>query len=78
MNRPVCLECEAVRPRFCPRCTYLIGNMRRWRKVAEIIHAEHCDHRKSETNAACDTFLEKLYNSVYPFGEINPPKESEI
>ena len=59
---PICDECKAVRPGFCPRCTYLMNNMRRWRKVAELIHDEHCTHRKSDSGAGCNTYLENLYN----------------
>ena len=60
---PICDDCKAVRPGFCPRCTYLMTNMRRWRKVAEQIHAEHCTHRKSDTGAGCNTYLENMYNT---------------
>jgi len=38
-------------------------NMRRWRKVAEQLHAEHCTHRKSDSGAGCNTYLEGIYNT---------------
>jgi hypothetical protein len=39
-----------------------MDNMRRWRKVAEQLHAENCKHRKSDSGAGCNTFLEGIYN----------------
>ena len=61
---PICDDCKAVRPGFCPRCTYLMTNMRRWRRVAEQLHAENCKHRKSDSGAGCNTFLEGIYNEL--------------
>ncbi len=64
MKPPSCDTCEIFRPGFCPRCTYLMDNMRRWRRVAEQLHAENCKHRKSDSGAGCNTFLEGIYNDL--------------
>ena len=58
-----CKDCVNYTPGFCPRCTYLMTNMRRWRKVAEQLHAENCKHRKSDSGAGCNTYLEGIYNT---------------
>jgi len=62
MSVPKCSECEIFRPGFCPRCTYLMDNMRRWRKVAEQLHADNCKHRKSDSGQGCNIYLAPLYH----------------
>ncbi len=59
-----CKDCVTYTPGFCPRCAYLMSNMRRWRRVAEQLHAENCKHRKSDSCAGCNTFLEGIYNDL--------------
>ena len=41
------------------RENYLIGNMKRWRRVAEIEHANHCKARHD-----CSAAIERIYNKL--------------
>lgn len=59
-----CDRCEAVYPRFCDRCAYLMNNMRRWRKVAEQLHGETCKHPERQKPTSCSAVLETIYNSI--------------
>lgn len=60
----VCKECVTYTPAFCPRCAFLMNNMRRWRAVAEQLHAEHCTHQARQQPSSCNRELEDMYNSI--------------
>ena len=59
-----CKDCLNYTPGFCPRCAFLMNNMRRWRAVAEQLHAEHCTHPARQQPSSCDRLLEDMYNSI--------------
>ena len=41
------------------REAYLLANIRRWRRVAEIEHANHCSARHD-----CSAAIERIYNKL--------------
>lgn len=59
-----CKDCLNYSPGFCPRCAFLMNNMRRWRRVAEQLHAEHCKHPDRQQPSSCNRELEDMYNSI--------------
>ena len=61
---PECDRCNDVYPRFCRRCAYLMNNMRRWRRVAEQLHAETCKHQARQVPTSCSSLIEGIYNTI--------------
>lgn len=61
---PTCDRCTDAHPGFCDRCTYLMNNMRRWRKVAEQLHAETCKHNPRQIPTSCSSLIEGMYNQI--------------
>lgn len=61
---PECDRCNDVYPGFCRRCAYLMNNMRRWRRVAEQLHAETCKHQARQIPTSCSSLIEGMYNSI--------------
>ena len=59
MNSVSCDRCEAVHPGFCDRCAYLMANMARWHRVAELEHTKHCTQRGN-----CGPHVEAIYNEL--------------
>ena len=41
-----------------------MNNMRRWRRVAEQLHAETCKHPARQIPTSCSTLIEGMYNQV--------------
>jgi hypothetical protein len=41
-----------------------MNNMRRWRAVAEQLHAEHCTHQARQIPSSCNRMLEDMYNTI--------------
>ncbi len=64
MNMPKCDQCAELYPGFCRRCAYLMNNMRRWRRVAEQLHAQHCTHQKRQQPSSCNVVLQDMYESI--------------
>jgi len=61
---PACENCKKVYPAFCRRCAYLMNNMRRWRRVAEQLHAETCKHQARQVPTSCSSLIEGIYNTI--------------
>jgi hypothetical protein len=61
---PACQNCEDAYPGFCRRCAYLMNNMRRWRRVAEQLHAGTCTHPARQVPTSCSTLIESIYNEI--------------
>ena len=61
---PFCQNCDDLYPGFCRRCAYLMNNMRRWRRVAEQLHAETCTHQARQIPTSCSTLIEGIYNTI--------------
>lgn len=60
----VCKDCVAYSPGFCPRCAFLMNNMRRWRAVAEQLHDQHCTHPARQRPSSCCRELEEMYQAI--------------
>jgi len=54
-----CDRCEAVSPGHCPRCRYLLDNMARWHRVADLEHSKHCDRLGN-----CGPHVEAIYQEL--------------
>lgn len=57
-----CDRCDGVWPGHCDRCAYLLRNMRRWRNVAEVVHARTCDGK--HTPRDCSAWIETVYQEL--------------
>ena len=60
----VCKDCVTHSPGFCPRCAFLMNNMRRWRRVAEQLHDQQCTHQARQRPSSCCRLLEDMYQAV--------------